>query len=131
MSHIVSIQTQIRDRAAVEAACTRLHWPAPVQDTFRLFTNYVEGLGVQAPRWRYPIVCDLTNGHLHYDNFEGRWGEPVHLDQFKQAYAIEKAKLEARRQGRSVTETPLSDGSVQLVIELGVGSNSQQQGGDL
>lgn len=131
MSHIVSIQTQIRDRAAVQAACCRLCWPAPVQDRFRLFSSYAEGLGVQAPGWHYPIVCDLTTGQLHYDNFEGHWGEARYLDQFKQAYAVEKAKLEARLQGRSVTETPLSDGSVQLVIELGLGSESQQHGGDL
>lgn len=71
MSHIVSIQTQIRDKVAVEAACSRLQWPVPVQDRFKLFSTTVEGLGVRAPRWNYPIVCDLTTGQLHYDNFEG------------------------------------------------------------
>ena len=134
MSHIVSIQTQIRDRAAVEAACLRLQWPEPEQGSFRLFNSTVEGLGVRAPRWQYPIVCELQTGQLHYDNFEGRWGDPKHLDKFKQAYAIEKTKLEARRQGRSVFETQLEDGSVQLVVEIQYGSNPgqlQESGGVL
>ncbi len=30
-------------------------------------------LGVQLPEWRYPVVCDTTNGQLAYDNFGGRW----------------------------------------------------------
>lgn len=134
MSHIVSIQTQIRDKAAVDAACQRLQWPEPEQGRFRLFNSTVEGLGVRAPRWQYPIVCELQTGQLHYDNFEGRWGDPKHLDKFKQAYAIEKTKLEARRQGRSVFETPLEDGSVQLVVEIQNGSNPgqlQESGGVL
>ena len=130
MSHIVSIQTQIRDKIAVEAACSRLQWPEPVHDSFRLFSTTVEGLGVRAPCWNYPIVCDLQSGQLHYDNFEGRWGDPKYLDQFKQAYAVEKTKLEARRQGRTVTENLLQDGSVELVVEVGVG-NSGYSGGAL
>ncbi len=118
MSHIVSIRTQIRDRAAVEAACSRLHWPPPVVGTHKLFTKTVVGLGVRAPRWQYPIVCDLTTGELSYDNYEGRWGDPVELDRFKQSYAVEKTKLEARKQGRYVSEQTLADGSVQLTVQL-------------
>ncbi|MBX3421778.1 MAG: DUF1257 domain-containing protein [Pirellulaceae bacterium] len=136
MSHIVSIETQIRDPLAVELACRRLQWPEPVAGSHRLFTTTVEGLGVRAPGWNYPIVCHLESGQLSYDNFNGRWGDPVHLDQLKQAYAVEKTKLEARRQGRSVSETILADGSVQLVVEVSAGQSGVfdgpgQQGGAL
>jgi hypothetical protein len=41
------------------------------------------------------------------------------LDAFLQAYAVEKAKLEARRQGHVVTEQQLSDGSIKLSIQVG------------
>ena len=41
------------------------------------------------------------------------------LDRFLQMYAVEKAKLEARRQGHSVTEQSLADGSVKLTINVG------------
>src|SRR5690606_24113529 len=80
MSHIVQIQTQVRDRAAVVAACGRLSLPQPREETFQLFSGEITGLGVELPGWRYPVVCDLTSGQLRYDNFGGRWGEPVQLD---------------------------------------------------
>lgn len=118
MSHIVSIKTEIRDRQGVEAACSRLRWPQPVMGTHRLFSRTVEGVGVQAPRWQYPIVCDLNSGELSYDNYEGRWGDPQELDRFKQSYVVEKAKIEARRQGRYVSELTLADGTVQLTVEV-------------
>jgi len=118
MSHIVSIKTEVRDRQAVDAACTRLSWAAPVIGSHRLFTRVVEGVGVQAPRWRFPIVCNLATGELSFDNYEGRWGDPVELDRFKQSYAVEKCKIEARKQGRYVSELMLADGSVQLTVQL-------------
>ena len=118
MSHIVSIRTEVRDQAAVQAACSRLKWSTPVVGVHKLFTRTVEGLGVQAPRWRFPIVCNLATGELSYDNYEGRWGDLVELDRFKQSYAVEKTKLEARKQGRYVSEQTLADGSVQLTVQL-------------
>ena len=118
MSHIVSVKTEVRDRQAVEAACKRLIWPAPVVGSHRVFTRTVEGLGVQAPRWQFPIVCDLATGELSYDNYGGRWGDLVELDRFKQSYAVEKCKIEARKQGRYVSEQLLADGSVQLTVQL-------------
>lgn len=123
MSHIVSVRTEIRDRLAVEAACSRLKWPVPVVGTHRLFSTTVEGVGVKAPRWQYPIVCDLQSGDLSYDNYEGRWGDPVELDRFKQSYAVEKTKLEARKQGRYVSELALADGTIQLTVEINGGAS--------
>jgi hypothetical protein len=123
MSHIVSVRTEIRDQQAVEAACVRLKWPEPVVGLHRLFSTSVEGLRVRAPRWQYPIVCDLQSGELSYDNFEGRWGDPVELDRFKQSYAVEKTKIEARKQGRYVSELTLADGTVQLTVEVNGGAS--------
>ena len=84
-----------------------------------MFSGVANGLGVQLPDWRYPVVCDLSSGELKYDNYNGRWGEQQHLDAFLQAYTVEKAKIEARRQGHGVTESQLSDGSVKLTINVG------------
>ncbi|HOY58102.1 MAG TPA: DUF1257 domain-containing protein [Verrucomicrobiota bacterium] len=119
MSHVVTIRTEIRDAGAVQAACQRLRLPAPVQGTHRLFTSQVTGLAVQLPEWRYPAVCDLATGQVQYDNFRGHWGENRHLDAFLQSYAVEKAKIEARRQGHVCTEQPLADGSIKLTISVG------------
>ena len=44
------------------------------------------------------------------------WGEQKELDRLMQAYAVEKAKLECRRQGNAVSETALGNGSIKLQI---------------
>jgi hypothetical protein len=119
MSHIVTIQTQVRDPVTVAAACQRLGLPQPVQGRFRLFTGEVAGLGVELPGLRYPVVCQTETGEVKFDNFEGRWGEPRQLDAFLQGYAVEKAKLEARRRGHSVIEQSLADGSIKLTVQVG------------
>ena len=121
MSHVVRIETQVRDRAAVAAACDRLKLPAPVSGAFQLYAESAVGLGVTLPGWRYPLVCDVTTGALAYDNFGGAWGDERALDQFLQAYAIEKTRLEARRNGYVVTEQPLSGGAVKLTLHVGNG----------
>ena len=79
----------------------------------------MEGLAVQLADWRYPVVCDLESGQLNYDNFNGRWGDRQELDAFLQAYTLEKAGLEARRQGHRLSEQKLDDGSVKLTIHVG------------
>ena len=119
MSHIVHIQTEVRDPIAISSACDRLALPQPIQDEHQLFTKKVTGWGVQLQRWRFPVVCQTETGQVQYDNYEGRWGDPAQLDRFLQGYAIEAAKQEARRQGYSVTEQPLADGSVRLTVQVG------------
>lgn len=123
MSHIVQIQTELRDPAAVLAACRRLNLPAPVHGTTELYSGTVTGLAVRLPEWRYPAVCDTATGQVHFDNYGGHWGDQKELDKFLQAYAVEKATIEARRQGHSVTEQPLADGSIRLTIQLAGGAS--------
>lgn len=119
MSHIVEIKTEIRDEQAVRAACTRLQLTAPEQKTVRLFNATATGLCVQLPGWQYPIVANLQTGQVQYDNYGGHWGEQKHLNSFLQGYAVEKAKIEARKKGHSVTETSLQDGSIRVTVKVG------------
>ena len=119
MSHIVQIQTEVRDPAAVHAACDRLHLPEPVFGETRLFSGSKTGWAVQLHDWRYPIVCDVVTGKVDFDNYGGCGGEQQHLDSFLQAYAVEKAKIEARRRGNNCTEQQLADGSIKLTINVG------------
>jgi hypothetical protein len=122
LSHIVEITTEVRDSEAVLAACRRLRLADPTERAVRLFSGTITGLAVILPDWRYPLVCQPANGTLHYDNFEGRWGEQRELDRFLQAYAVEKARLEARKQGHTVTEYLLADGSIRLSIAVNGGA---------
>ena len=116
MSHVVSIQTKIHDHAAVRAACQRMSLPVPTHGTASLFSGEATGLLVQLPGWQYPAVIETTSGTVKFDNFEGHWGSPEHLDKFLQMYAVEKAKLEARKKGYTVSEQSLNDGSIKLQI---------------
>jgi hypothetical protein len=118
VSHIVTIQTQVRDATAVAAACQRLGLPPPQQRTVELFSGSAAGLAVELPGWNYPVVCDLPSGSLKFDDYGGAWGEQSELDRFLQAYACERAKIEARRRGHSVTEQALADGSIKLTIQV-------------
>jgi hypothetical protein len=116
MSHVVQIKTRTQDPAAVAAACRRLGLAEPIRGTARLYSGEATGLLVQLPGWQYPAVIDTSTGSIKYDNFEGRWGDQKCLDQFLQMYAVEKAKLEARKKGLFVSEQPNQDGSILLRI---------------
>ncbi len=122
MSHLVTINVEVRDAAAVRAACQRLGLSQPVQGKTRLFSSEVEGLAVQLPDWVYPIICDTTSGQVNFDNFNGRWGDQRHLDRFLQIYAVEKSRLEARRHGHQVVEQQLANGSIKLTIQVNGGA---------
>ena len=119
MSHIVKIRTEVRDAVAVGAACQRLKLEAPTQGTAKLFNSSATGVIVKLPGWRYPAVFNTQSGQARYDNYGGRWGEQVQLDHFLQGYAVEKAKLEARKKGHTVTEQSLADGSIKLTVSVG------------
>jgi hypothetical protein len=121
MSHIVSINTQIKDPSALAAACARLGLAQPVQGTATLFTSQATGQVVQLPGWTYPVVVDTASGTIAFDNYNGAWGEQKELDRLLQGYAVEKARIEARRAGHSVSEQLLADGSIKLVIQVGNG----------
>ncbi|MCD0462486.1 DUF1257 domain-containing protein [Roseiconus lacunae] len=119
MSHIVLITAEIRDLVALRSSCRQLDLSDPVHKTVKLFNDVATGHCVQLPRWRYPVVCDIASGSIRYDNFAGHWGDQSELDRLLQRYAAEKATLEARRQGYTVTEQPLSDGSLKLTVHVG------------
>ena len=124
MSHIVEIKTEVRDEAAVQSACSRLHLPRATRGTFQLYSSTETGLGIELPNWKYPVVATSNeagklSGQLRFDNYEGRWGSQELLDQFLQMYAVEKAKIEARKNGHSVTEQRLENGSIKLIVNVG------------
>ena len=119
MSHIVTIKTEVRDGAAVAAACRRLALPEPAMGTAQLYSGQAEGLLVRLPDWLYPIVIDTASGAIRYDNYGGCWGNEQHLHRFVQAYVVERARSEARKKSYATTEQFLADGSILVEIEVG------------
>ena len=88
MSHVVTVQTKVRDAEALAAACRRLKLAAPAQETVSLFSASVSGLAVRLPGWQFPVVVDLGAGAAHFDNYGGRWGDQREFDRLLQAYAV-------------------------------------------
>ena len=119
MSHVVKISTQIKDLSAVRQACVRLELQPPVHGDHQLYNSVETGWAVHLRGWRYPIVCKIDVGDVAYDNYEGRWGSQSRLGDFFQRYAVEKAAIEARRQGYSSSEQLLEDGSIKVTINTG------------
>ena len=119
ISHIVKVETQVRDVSALRQACSCLQLEPPVHGTYELFNSTETGWGVRLHDWKYPVVFKVETSEAAFDNYEGRWGNPQRLDELVQRYAAEKTKIEARRQGHSVTEQRLDDGSVKLTVSVG------------
>ena len=67
--------------------------------TAQLFSGEVSGLIVRLPDWTYPVVIDTTTGQVHYDNYDGAWGDQAQLDRFLQIYAVEKATDRGPQEG--------------------------------
>jgi len=49
-------------------------------------------LGVQLPEWRYPVVAQLDAGELRFDNYNGHWGKPEHLDKCVNRFFLSTAR---------------------------------------
>jgi len=122
MSHVVTVRTRVRDPAALAAACRRLGLAEPAHGTAELFAGQrATGLVVRLPGWTYPAVVEPATGEVRYDTYGGAWGSQSELDKLLQAYAVEKARAEARRAGHAVAEQRLADGSIRLTIAVGNG----------
>jgi hypothetical protein len=114
MSEIVVVKIQVRDQAALDAACKRLGLAPSYEGHHKVYTKMQSGRAVKLTGWKYPVVFDLSTGQGVYDNFEGEWGQQVELDKLLQMYGTEKGKIELRRMGKIPVETKRQDGSIVL-----------------
>ncbi|MFH5804348.1 DUF1257 domain-containing protein [Alienimonas sp. DA493] len=119
MSHVVTIETKLRDPAAIHAACVRLNLPEPKTETVKFFDGSEHiGLAVRPPGFVYPVLIQ-QDGNVRCDTYNGRWGDESFLGRLKQTYAVEAAKLQAKARGHRIAETPLLDGGVKLTVTAG------------
>src|SRR5260370_540201 len=82
--------------------------PGPAPGPPGLSESGATGLPANLPGWLSPLVLDTATSQAHFDHYNSAWGDPVHLDRLLQAYAIEKARIEARKLGHAVAEQPLA-----------------------
>jgi len=103
MSHTMNVQLELHDRDALLAACQRLGLTM-IEGRHKLYQTTEEGIAISLPGWKYPVVVK-QDGSISYDNYNGSWGKIEELNKLKAYYGLEKAKIEARKQGYSVYET--------------------------
>lgn len=138
MSHVVTIATEIRDLQAVKAACKRLGWEfLEGQTTYKWYGESVgdyplptgftaADLGkchhaIRVPGARYEVGL-VRRGNSFVPMWDYWYSGGLSEDtgnKLAQAYAVEKAKAEARRRGHTVTEAAMPDGSIRLLVSVG------------
>lgn len=120
MSHTTTIDLEIKDEAAFVEACKDLGYEVATNASAKLFqsgSSFANATVVKIPGWNYPVVC-TADGKLHFDNYEGRWGDAKKLDALKQRYARNVAVKTAKKRGFRVQEHN-EDGKIKLVLTRG------------
>lgn len=122
MSHFTTIETQIRDIAALRSACSELGIELAENTEARGYGgNTRRGDYVIRLRGPYDIAVnrqqDGTLG-LTTDWWAGHVEKEVgsKYGRLLQLYGVHKARLEARKKGYSVRRQTLKDGAIKLVI---------------
>jgi hypothetical protein len=122
MSHFTTIDTQIRDVAALRLACLELGvelqenadargYGANKQHgdfVIKLKGPYDVAVNRQANN-TYGLITDWWDGHVERE-VGANYGRLLQL------YGVHKARIEAQRKGYSVRRQTLGDGSIKLVI---------------
>ena len=122
MSHFATIETQIRDIAALKAACAELGLKVKENAVARGYgANTQKGDYVIHLKGPYDIAVnkmpDGTFG-MTTDWWSGHVEKEVgpHFGRLLQLYGIHKVQIEARKKGYSTRRQTLNDGSIKLVI---------------
>ena len=115
MSHVATIALEFRDPAALSEAAAVCGLDLRQEMVTFYDGTHVTGTALRLPGWRYPVVVDVE-GCLHYDHYEGRWGNLAQLHRFQQAYAEAATTRFARARGYLITRTTQADGTVRLAL---------------
>jgi len=123
MSHFTTIETRIRDIAALRAACAELGLELQGAGTARGYYSEqgLPGEHVIRLRGPYDIAVNKTKDGtygLTTDWWNGHVEKEVGKDfgRLLQLYGVHKAQAEARRKGLTVRRRSLNDGSIKLTI---------------
>ena len=124
MSHFTTIQTQVRDLAALADACAELGLSLQQNakcrgyaTAFRMAPHVIKlkgpyDIAVEPAKEKdgtYGLTTDWWNGHVEKE-VGAKFGRLLQL------YAVHKATQEARKRGHFVTRKAQRDGIIKLVI---------------
>jgi len=118
MSHTVKLSVEVKDLDIVQQVCQKkgYQYTAPNANN-RLYGGQVAGASVKFPSWTYPVVI-AQDGQLHYDNYNGSWGNEKILQEFLHEYSVEKSLNDLSLAGMSAMRQDVVDQSGNLVTEL-------------
>lgn len=122
MSHFTTIETQVRDVAALKAACAEMSLAVEENAIARGYSRnthkgdlvirlkgpYDIALNRQ-PDGTYGLTCDWWDGHVEKE-VGAKYGRLLQL------YGVHKAQIEARKKGFTTRRQTLADGAIKLVI---------------
>lgn len=122
MSHFATVETQIRDAAALKTACAEMGLEVLENAVARGYgSNNIKGELVIRLKGPYDIALNRQpNGSFGLTT--DWWGGHVETEVGKdygrllQLYAVHKAQIEARKKGLTIRRQALGDGSIKLVI---------------
>jgi hypothetical protein len=127
MSHIQTIEVEITDLQALKSACKRLNleWKQD-QKTFKWWgkedSKCDHAISVPGATYEIGVLKNvgMKGFTLQVDYYDGKVTEKIGQlgGLFKQAYALEKAKLEAIKKGYSVREHRINDKQIELRITV-------------
>ena len=122
MSHFATIQTQIRDIAALRAACQEMGVELIENAVARGYgSNTHKGEYVIKLKGPYDIAVNRQEGGafgLTTDWWDGHVEKEVgtNYGRLLQLYGVHKARIEAQKKGYTVRRQTLADGAIKLVI---------------
>ena len=122
MSHFTTIQTQIRDIAALRLACHELGIELTEHAVARGYKGATHkgeyAINLKGPYdiavnrqqdSTFGLTCDWYQGHVE-EEVGANYGRLLQL------YGVYKAQAEARRKGLTVRRQALADGAIKLTI---------------
>ena len=122
MSHFVTVETQLKDIAALKAACRELGLNVQENAEARGYAaNRQHGDFVITLKGPYDIAVnrkqDGTFG-LTADQWQGHVAKEVGVNftRLMKLYSVHKVLIEAKRKGHTVRRQELKDGSVKLTV---------------
>jgi hypothetical protein len=98
MSHTVTVDVKMKDRAALIKAAEAMGAQVIGEGNHNLYSSSHTGLGIKLTGWQFPVVV-TEDGVIHYDDFNGRWGNPNDIKTLTDDYAMRVVEAECENLG--------------------------------
>ncbi len=115
-SHTTTVEIEFKNHDALSVAVNKLGGRVIGHGTHALYETKHTGFAVQLPNWELPVIAG-ADSQLHYDTYNGAWGNESDIAKLTSAYAIETARHAAAAQGWVSQDQ--SDGSLLIYHPTG------------